>query len=58
MSRDYKLYLEDMQISCRKLLRYAGNLDFDMFASDEAIHDAVVYNLVVLVRPPSKSLPI
>lgn len=48
MSRDYRLYLEDMQTSCRKLLRYADNLDFDLFASDEAIHDAVVYNLVVL----------
>jgi len=48
MSRDYRPYLEDMQISCRKLLRYAENLDFDLFASDEVFHDAVVYNLVVL----------
>ncbi|AET64395.1 HepT-like ribonuclease domain-containing protein [Methanothrix harundinacea] len=48
MSRDYRLYLEDIQISCRKLLRYAENLDFDLFASDEVFHDAVVYNLVVL----------
>ncbi len=56
MSRDYKLYLEDMQISCRKLLRYAENLDSDLFASDEVIHDAVVYNLVVLARPQSRSL--
>jgi uncharacterized protein with HEPN domain len=48
MSRDYKLYLEDIQTSCRKLLRYAEKLDFDRFASDEVTHDAVVYNLIVL----------
>jgi hypothetical protein len=29
MSRDYLLYLEDMQFSCRKLVRYAEGLGFD-----------------------------
>lgn len=29
MSRDYLLYLEDMQVSCKKLLRYAECMDFD-----------------------------
>ena len=35
MSRDYLLYLEDIQVSCKKLLRYAKGLDFDQFVSDE-----------------------
>ena len=48
MSRDYQLYLEDMQTSCRKLLRYAENLDFERFTLDEITHDAVVYNRVIL----------
>jgi len=36
MSRDYLLYLEDMQVSCKKLLRYAEGLDFDQFVADES----------------------
>ncbi len=35
MSRDYLLFLEDMQTSCEKILRYAEELDFDHFAADE-----------------------
>jgi len=35
MSRDYLLYLEDIQVSCKKLLRYAEGLDFDQFVADE-----------------------
>ena len=28
MSRDYQLFLEDMQTSCEKILRYTEDLDF------------------------------
>jgi len=48
MSRDYLLYLEDMQVSCKKLLRYAEGLDFDQFVADEKTYDAAIFNLVVL----------
>lgn len=48
MSRDYLLFLEDMQTSCRKLLRYTENIDFSQFAEDERTYDAVVFNLVIL----------
>jgi len=48
MSRDYLLYLEDIQVSCKKLLRYAEGLDFDQFVADEKTYDAAIYNLVIL----------
>ena len=46
MSRDYLLYLEDMQVSCKKLLRYAEGLDFDQFVADEKTYDAAIFNLI------------
>jgi len=48
MSRDYLLYLEDMQTSCGKILRYTEDIDFDQFAADERTYDAVIFNLVIL----------
>ena len=48
MSRYYLLYLEDMQVSCKKLLRYAEGLDFDQFVADEKTYDATIFNLVIL----------
>lgn len=48
MSRDYLLYLEDMQVSCKKLLHYTEGLDFGQFIADERTYDAVIFNLVVL----------
>ncbi len=48
MSREYLLYLEDMQLSCRKLLRYVNGLEFDQFITDERTYDAVILNLVIL----------
>ena len=50
MSRDYLLYLEDMQVSCKKLLRYAEGLDFDQFVADEKTYDAAIFNLVIVLN--------
>jgi uncharacterized protein with HEPN domain len=44
MSRDYLLYLEDMQTSCEKILRYTEDIDFDRVAEDERNYDAVIFN--------------
>lgn len=35
MSRDYLLFLEDMQASCEKILRYTEDIGFDQFVADE-----------------------
>lgn len=48
MSRDYQAFLEDMQTSCEKILRYTEDIGFDQFAADEKTYDAVIFNLVIL----------
>jgi len=48
MSRDPKLFLDDIRHSCEKTLRYVHGLSFEQFASDEKTFDAVVRNLEVI----------
>jgi len=48
MSRDYRLYLDDMRESCEKVLRYVRGLTFDQFMHDEKTFDAVVRNLEII----------
>lgn len=56
MSRDYLLYLEDMQVSCKKLLRYAEGLDFEQFVADEKTYDAAIFNLSYWAKQPNMCL--
>ncbi len=48
MSRDFGLYLEDIQQSCEKIIRYAQNLTKEQFWEDEKCVDAVVRNLAII----------
>jgi hypothetical protein len=48
VSREYRLYLEDMQASCEKVLRYTQNLDQNEFLKDEKTFDAVLRNLEII----------
>jgi uncharacterized protein with HEPN domain len=48
MSRDYRLYLDDMRESCEKILRYTRGLTFEQFLHDEKTFDAVVRNLEII----------
>ncbi len=48
MSRDYRLYLDDMQEASARISRYVGSRTFDEFAQDELLVDAVVRNLELL----------
>ena len=56
MSRDYLLFLEDMQTSCEKILRYTEDIGFDQFAADEKTYDAAIFNLVILGEA-TKNIP-
>jgi uncharacterized protein with HEPN domain len=56
MSRDYILFLEDMEASCKKLLAYTKGLTLNQFIEDEKTFDAVIYNLVILGEA-SKHMP-
>ena len=35
MSRDWKLYLEDIIIACKKVIKFTEPLDFHKFTTDE-----------------------
>lgn len=48
MSRDFRLYLEDIIISSEKVLRYTQGFSFDQFVDDEKTFDAVVRNLEII----------
>ncbi len=48
MSRNIKLYLEDIVSSCAKILRYTQGMTFEDFVADERTFDAVIRNLLVI----------
>lgn len=47
MSRDPRLYLEDMRDSCRKVLRYTEGMTKEQLVADEKTFDAVMRNLEI-----------
>jgi uncharacterized protein with HEPN domain len=56
VSRDPRLYLEDIVRACDKIGRYTVGLSFDDFGRDEKIVDAVARNLEV-IGEATKRLP-
>jgi uncharacterized protein with HEPN domain len=48
MSRDPRLYLDDIREACEKILRYSQGLDLDQFVQDEKTFDAVARNLEII----------
>ena len=48
MSRELRLYLEDMLAACEKVQRLTRGLDLTAFRADERTFDAVCWNLLVL----------
>lgn len=48
MSRDALLFLEDIERSCAKVLRYSLGCTKEQFASDEIKLDAILLNLQVI----------
>jgi uncharacterized protein with HEPN domain len=56
VSREWRLYLDDMVECCRKVLSYTRNLEFAEFTTHGMVHDAVVRNLEVLGEA-AKNIP-
>lgn len=48
MSRDYLLYLDDMELALDRVDRYTQGLSFESFSADDMRVDAVVRNLETL----------
>ncbi|WP_027881936.1 HepT-like ribonuclease domain-containing protein [Meiothermus rufus] len=57
MSRNVRLYLEDIRESCARIRRYTAGFDFERFVADEKTVDAVVRNLIV-IGEAVKNLPL
>jgi uncharacterized protein with HEPN domain len=56
MSRDYRLFLEDILECGTRIQSYAANLDFDSFVSNRMAYDAVLRNLEV-IGEAAKNVP-
>jgi uncharacterized protein with HEPN domain len=56
MSRDWLLYLDDLIESAEKIERFVKGQDLASFSSNEAIFDAVLFNLQV-IGIAAKKLP-
>jgi uncharacterized protein with HEPN domain len=56
VSRDTRLFLEDIITCCDKIGRYTVGLAFDQFRGDEKVIDAVARNLE-LIGEATKRLP-
>lgn len=48
MSRDILVYLDDIQESCKKVLRYTRDMNHKQFIQDDKTYDAVVRNLEII----------
>lgn len=51
MSRDWTFFLEDIQESCSRVLRYTQGMTFEQFRADDKTYDAVVRNLEKRRKP-------
>jgi len=56
MSREYRLFLEDIRDSCQKILNYTENLSFKQFVNNEMAYDAILRN-VEIVGEAAKQIP-
>ena len=48
MSRDYRLYLDDIIDSSQQVLEYTAGYTYESFVSDRRTYDAVLRNLSII----------
>ena len=48
MSRDWRLYWNDILTFCEKVERYVGSRDREQFERDEMLYDAVLRNIELI----------
>ena len=56
MSRDWTFFLEDIQESCSRVVRYTQGMTFEQFKADDKTYDAVIRNLEI-IGEAAKRLP-
>lgn len=57
MSRDWRLFLQDMNTSCDRILNYVQGMDRIGFFSDQKTVDAVLRNLEIIGEASRKIPP-
>jgi hypothetical protein len=57
ISRDYKLFIEDIFDSIEKIERYVEGMDFDSFTADGKTVDAVIRNIEI-IGEAAKNIPV
>ena len=57
MSRNWRLFLQDIVEACEKILRYTSGLDFEAFTKSDVVYDAVLRNLEI-IGESAKKIPI
>ena len=57
MSRDYRLYLDDILDSCEKVETYTDGMTFESFSADARTIDAVARNIEI-IGEAVKNIPI
>lgn len=56
MSRDYRLYLDDIIEAMEKIIRYSADLTLEDFIKDEKTVDAVIRNFTI-IGEAAKNIP-
>ena len=56
MSREYRLFLEDMRRACEKVIRFTQQMTCEQFVADEKTFDAVMRDLEI-VGEAAKHIP-
>jgi uncharacterized protein with HEPN domain len=54
MSRDYRLYLDDIIEAIKRIRAFTDRMDFDAFRADLKTQDAVVRNLEIIGEASGK----
>ncbi|HEY2030555.1 MAG TPA: DUF86 domain-containing protein [Myxococcales bacterium] len=54
MSRETRLYLDDMLEACRRVISYTTGMSFEHFVADQRTRDAVARNLEILGEAAKK----
>jgi len=56
VSREWRLYLDDIRSCCDRVLEYTRDLDFEGFIAHRMAYDAVIRNLEI-IGEAAKNLP-
>jgi uncharacterized protein with HEPN domain len=54
MPRDFRLYLDDILESCRKIRQFTQGMSFQEFESDAKTKDAVIRNFEIIGEAVSR----